>query len=128
MNIVNFLFQAKFLPTDPVREQRDKSLVLIFMHLLLKTANHIALLLPREVNNNLHGVYAARICKRILPAHGVPIDMSSLRLADSKFSGKMKVCERVRIHRESESAIVLLVVIIIIVFTSYNWYWLKEEN
>jgi len=72
-----------------------KSLRFTFMHLLLKTSNHVALLIPRERTSENQARLARTICKAALKKHPEFVsqtkEASFKTLSDPKYCGKMKV-------------------------------------
>lgn len=73
------------------------SVTLSFMHLLLKTANHAALLLPKFTNNETQKKQAEEICLKAFERHPEFMKDASRAtfrtLSDPKHCGKMKVLQ-----------------------------------
>jgi hypothetical protein len=65
------------------------------MHLLLKTSNHVALLIPTEKTSERQATTARKICKAALKEHPEFVaqtkEASFKTLSDPKYCGKMKV-------------------------------------
>ncbi|XP_052775381.1 DNA excision repair protein ERCC-6-like 2 isoform X2 [Mya arenaria] len=74
-----------------------QSLMFTFMHLLLKTSNHVALLIPRERTSEQQARLARTICKAALKDHPEFVsqtkEASFKTLSDPKYCGKMKVLQ-----------------------------------
>lgn len=73
-----------------------KSLMFTFMHLLLKTSNHVALLIPTRKTSEKQAKMARVICEAALKEHPEfvvqTMEASFKTLSDPKYCGKMKVC------------------------------------
>ncbi|KAK3612352.1 hypothetical protein CHS0354_011070 [Potamilus streckersoni] len=74
-----------------------KSLMFTFMHLLLKTANHVALLIPTAKTSDKQAMKSREICAMALQEH--PSFVSQTKeaafktLSNPKYCGKMKVLQ-----------------------------------
>ena len=71
------------------------SLTLTYQHLLLKAANHIALLLPHLTQSEKQHKHSKRICQQVFEKHQQFVkqtqEASFRTLSDPKYCGKMKV-------------------------------------
>jgi len=68
-----------------------KHATMTFMSLLLKTANHLALLLPEFTNTKKQSVYNLAVCNELLASHPELVQHSMSALSQPRFCGKMKV-------------------------------------
>ena len=90
-----FLWPKQKIPLPPPDDKSVRSLTMSYMHLLLKAASHIALLLPSHTNNENQKREAEIICKTVFSDHPQFIrqtrEAAFKTLSDPKFCGKMKV-------------------------------------
>jgi hypothetical protein len=95
------LFCFVFHLNSPFQKAADgrsiAAVTLSFMHLLLKTANHVALLLPQFTNNENQKKQAQEICAKAFELHPEFMNQASRAtfqtLSEPKHCGKMKVCQ-----------------------------------
>ncbi|XP_053395526.1 uncharacterized protein LOC123523704 isoform X2 [Mercenaria mercenaria] len=77
--------------------QSIRSLRFTFMHLLLKTSNHVALLIPTEKTSERQATTARKICEAALSKHPEFVaqtkEASFKTLSDPKYCGKMKILQ-----------------------------------
>lgn len=71
--------------------------MMTFMHLLLKAANHLALLMPGVSASGKQQQYADDVCQRVFAKHTHLAELGRTAafrtLSDPKYCGKMKVGE-----------------------------------
>lgn len=71
------------------------ALVFSFMHLLLKTANHTALLIPDKSTKKKQAILAKSVCETAFKDHSQFLEQAQTAvfrtLSDPKYCGKMKV-------------------------------------
>ncbi|KAL3868004.1 hypothetical protein ACJMK2_040844 [Sinanodonta woodiana] len=91
------LSQNKCCHKKTLTGESIKSLMFTFMHLLLKTANHVALLIPTAKTSDKQAVKSREICAMALQEH--PSFVSQTKeaafktLSNPKYCGKMKVLQ-----------------------------------
>ena len=89
------MFVERLLKKAPDGIHSVKGLTMTYMSLLLKTANHLALLLPEYTNVKTQSEYSGDICREVLASHPEFVQHShtvSLSvLSQPKYCGKMKV-------------------------------------
>ncbi|XP_060584908.1 LOW QUALITY PROTEIN: DNA excision repair protein ERCC-6-like 2 [Ruditapes philippinarum] len=89
--------QSKCCKQKTPEGQSIRSLRFTFMHLLLKTSNHVALLIPTQKTSERQATTARKICKAALKEHPEFVaqtkEASFKTLSDPKYCGKMKILQ-----------------------------------